>query len=338
MNGLTESLINYLLKKNIVKFSKIEESFFLYKRLEKKVRLSSEIIQINYLKESPYTMSESSISSILVDKNLYLWFTRGEERALPEALLLYRSLELKYNSVFCIIRGDVDKTVLIKDKVLVSSFSKKNISKVDIHLIKEEYRIADVLILEHKEYEELLESSYKNLKFSDVFDILKIQIDFKQTWTKLVTWLALPLLVTSVTLVLALGAYLYYLDDNKTDLHGLYKKSRVLSNDIKTSIDNSENENMQYNLLADELKYHEKTLAISNIIRVTQEMNMSMHYIKVYANKVDFVLRTDNQELIPVYIKKLFASQYFLDVKNISSFKRQDKQAQITMIAVLREK
>ena len=53
MGNIIENLIKYLLKKDIIKFFKIEDSFFLHKQLDKKINLSQDIIKLNYLQESP---------------------------------------------------------------------------------------------------------------------------------------------------------------------------------------------------------------------------------------------------------------------------------------------
>lgn len=339
MNKIVEYLSDYLLSKNIVKFSKIEDSFFLYKKLDKKLKLTPEIIRLNYLKESPYKLEESSISSVISDNNLYLWFHRNAGiRYLPEAILVYRQLLKKHSSIICIIRGKKDKVLMIKEGRLLSSFSKNSIKESDIFLIKDEYLIKDVLIIEEDEYAGFLKKSYKFLTLNDLLNILNIQIDFKSLMNRTIKWIALPLLISSVLIIMAMGIYQFYVDSEKEKLQVIHSNNKSVTSTIKENIDSNENENIRFNHLINEFKFYDKTIAISSIFKVTRDMNMTMHYIKVYDDKVDFVIRTNNQDDIPLYVKTLFTSQYFKDVKNLSSFKLRDKRLQTTMSATLKER
>jgi len=337
MGSLIKFLITYFFKKNIIKISTIENSFFLYKHLDKKIKVTSEIIKINYIKESPYPEETSSISFVLSKENLYLWFVKGNYRYLPEALLLYRHLVLTYSSICCIFKSKIDKVVIIKDGVLVSSFSKSAINKIDLQLIKDEFSIEDVLVIEEKEYATFLKESYAKLKLNDLLSIFNIKIDFKNLWTVTLKYLAIPFFYSSILIVLFMGLYSYYLDREQEKLYKEYQEKRQIGRDFKNSFDKIENENIQFSSLLNELQYHQKTLAISNIIKVTDEMNLSMKYIKVFNDKVEFIIKTDKQSQIPLYVKRLFKSNYFKEVKNISSFKLHDKRIQITMVAQLRK-
>ena len=339
MGSIMESLIKYLLKKDIIKFFKIENSFFLYKKLDKKINLSQDIIRLNYLKESPFADEENSITSILSEKNLFLWFHKGkQQRYLPEALLVYRQLLKEHQDVLCIIEGDVEKAILIKEQVLISSFSKRKIKKNDILLLKEEYGIDKVLTISAHEYDDFLKKSYKFISMHDLLNILNIQIDFKSLSTRLLMFMALPLLISAIAIGLLMGSYLYLLEEEENSLKEEFSKNKVNTLAIKDSVNNNQDENIQFNLLSNEFRYYEKTTAISNIIKVTKDLNMTMYYIKLHEDKVDFIVRAKKQKDIPIYVKQLFKSEYFVDVKNISSSKLRDDRVQITMTATLKER
>jgi len=269
MGNVVESLIKYLLKKNIIKFLKIENSFFLYKKLDKKMNLSKDIIMLNYLKESPF-IEKNSITSILSEKKLLLWFYKGkQERYLPEALLVYRQLVKKHQNILCIIEGNIKKIVLIKEGMLVSSFSKVKIKKHDIILIKEEFGVDKVITISSDKYENFLEKSYQYVTAHDLLNILDIQIDFKSLSTRLLIFMSLPLLISAITITVFMGIYLYSLEKEENRLKEEFLKNKVSTLSIKESVNNNRNENIQFNLLADEFRYYDKTVAISNIIQVT---------------------------------------------------------------------
>ena len=339
MGNIVEILIKYLFKKDIIKFLKIENSFFLYKKLDKKINLSKDIIKLNYLKESPFAEEENSITSILSEKNLFLWFHKGnQQRYLPEALLVYRQLLKEHQNVICIIEGDIEKIILIKEQILISSFSKRKITKNDILLLKEEYGIDKVITIPAHEYDDFLEKSYKFITIYDLLNILNIQIDFKSLSTRLLMFMALPLLISSIAIGLLMGTYFYFLKEEENRLKEEFLKNKMNTLSIKNSVTNNRDENIQFNLLSNEFKYYEKTTAISNIIQVTKDLNMTMYYIKLHENKVDFIVRVKKQKDIPIYVKRLFKSECFVDVKNISSSKLRDDRVQITMTATLKER
>jgi len=336
---IIEYITGYLLNKQFITFSKVEDSFFLYKKLDKKIKLTSEIIKLNYLKESPYQLDESSISSIVSHDNLYLWFHREDgSRYLPEALLIYRKLVKNHNNVLCIVRGEVDKVVVIKEGILVSSFSRKSITKSNTFLIQDEYGIKDILVIEKDKYDSFLKNTYNFLTPNDLFNILNIQIDFKSLINRIIRWSAMPLFISSLLTLMAMGGYGYYLNSEKEKLQEYYQNNKTMTSQIKESIDSNEDENIRFNNLSKEFKYYDKTVAISSIIKVTQEMNLTMHYIKVYENKVDFIVRANEQKAIPLYVKNLFHSEYFVDVKNLSTFKLRNNRLQISMSATLKER
>ena len=339
MKKLVESIIDLLLRKKIIIFSKIEDSFYLYKKLDKNINLTEEIIKLNYLKESPYGSEVTQITSILNQRNLYLWFNnRKNYRYLPEALLVYRKLSLKYQNIICLIRGDVDKVVIVKNSILVSSFSKKNIREHDILLMKNEYALEEVIMIEKGEYSSFLNKAYADLKFKDILNILNLQIDFKNLFFKLIKWLALPLLIISIIISLLLGAYNYYVEEERGKLFLESRKKQKSTLEMKENINNNEKENITFNNLANEFKYVDKTAAISTIIQISKDMNMTISYVKVYNNQVEFAIKTKNQFDIPLYIKGLFKSNNLTDIKNLSSRSLRDKRVEVRMSAKLKER
>ena len=203
MYKIIEHITGYLLSKQFIMFAKVEDSFFLYKKLDKKIKLTPEIIKLNYLKESPYALDESSISSIVSHDNLYLWFHRGAgSRYLPEALLIYRKLIKKYANVLCIVRGEIDKVVVVKEGILVSSFSRKSITKSNIFLIQDEYGVKEILVIEKDKYDDFINDAYNFLTPNDLLNILNIQIDFKSLLNRIIRWSAILSLISNVIVLL----------------------------------------------------------------------------------------------------------------------------------------
>jgi hypothetical protein len=338
MERLIEFLVNYLLKKQILKLSSIEKSFFLYKKLDKKIKLNQEIITINYSSESPYLKEESVVSSIIDGTNLYLWFTKsGNGRYLPESYIIFRRLLKEYQDVICIVEGKTNKVIVIKDNNLIASFSKFNISTRDERLIKSQYQVENIVILTEKEYTKYLNESLKFLRITDLLDILNIKIDTKELLSKSVYFLALPLLISSIVITLLLAGYSFYLNGKKEILHEVFKENQFSNKEVKNDIQKNEKENLMYKDLSQEFQYVDKSTALSNILKITDEMNMTIYYIKIYEKNVDFIVKTKNSILISAYIKKLFQTNQFEDVKNLNTRKMKESIVEVTMSAKLKE-
>jgi hypothetical protein len=338
MDRVMEVLVNYLLKKQIIKLSYIENSFFLYKKLDKRVRLTSEVITLNYSSESPYSSENSILSSVFDNKSLYLWFTKGcNRRYLPEAYVLFRRLLKKYQNVIFIIEGSPNKVLIIKDSILIASFSKINVSFLDKKLIEDEYKIDNIVTLNKKEYEDYLEGSLKFLTINDLLNILNIKIDIKDIFIKIVYFLSLPLLVSSIVTTLLLAGYSFYLDGKRETLNKEFRANQQSNREVKRTIVNHENKSELYQELSNEFKYMDKTVALSNILKITDDLNMTMFYIKIYDKNVDFIVKTSNNSQIPVYIKKLFETDTFQDVKNLNTRKMRNSIVEVTMSAKLKE-
>ena len=216
----------------------MEDSFFLYKKLNKKLNLTNEIIKINYGKESPYKNSTLNITSILNKKNLYLWFHKNTNhtRFLPLDLLLFRTLSVNYNNIICIFKEDVDKILIIKENQLIASFLKKNINESNIILIKNEYGIKDIKIFKDNELKNFCEKGYKYLTYNDLFNILNIEINIKRIGTTLIRWIAFPFLLSSIILVLIIGIYSFYRESENKKLLENYKANKSINLEMQKSL------------------------------------------------------------------------------------------------------
>jgi hypothetical protein len=337
MKRLMDVLINYLLKKQIIKLSYIENSFFLYKSLDKKIKLTSSIITFNYSSESPYPSINSNVLSIVDNKNLYIWFTKEKKsRYLFEAYIIFRRLLKEYQNIICIVEGSSYKVVVIQNSIMIATFSKDTISKRDIKLMKNEYQLDDTIILSREEYKNYLEESFKFLTINDLLNILNIQIDIKEFLSKGIYLLALPLLISSISITLLLAGYSFHLEGQRDKLHKEFRDKQQSNREVKRTIIQNENENEIYKELLNEFKYVDKTMALSNILRITDESNMTMFYIKIYNQNIDFIVKALNTKSIPVYIKKLFETNQFEDVKNLNTRKVKKMMVEVTMNAKLK--
>jgi hypothetical protein len=339
MKGIIDILVNYLLKKNIIRISTIEKSFFLYKKLDKEIILSHDIILLNYLSDSPYPSNETKIIAVTEKSGFYLWFNRGEyNHYLPESLLLFRRISEEYSNVIFIIKNEINKVVIIKDGQLVSTFSKHIITKRDLLLIENEYTLSKTVILDKENYSSFLKNSFRYLKLNDILNILDIKLDIKSLFNRFITFSAVPIFVSMIAIFIFVAGYRTYLDEQNQQLYNQYKESQLLTVKIKNKMDKIEDLNDVFNSLSEEFDYEDKVMAISSIIKISKELNITIFYINSYNMNMDFIVKTENSSKIPLFTNKLFKTKLFSNIKNVSSQKIKGKSIKVTMNAKLEKR
>jgi hypothetical protein len=338
MSQIIKYCVDYFLKRNIMKVSTIENSFYVYKELNKKISLNQDIIEINYLSESPYPLNKTQIVAITEENSFYLWFNKGKgeyKYYLPEALLLFRQIIKKHADVIFLIEEDINKIIIVRNSNLISTFSKQSINKKDLELIKNQYSIDNLVTLNKEDYALFFEKSFNYLKISDFVSILNIKLDIKSLFNKIIHFSALPLFISVGIISIILIVYKSYLNTQNEELYSQYQESKLLTIKIRDKMENVENLNSVFNALSKEFEYKDKIIAISAVLRVSQELNVTLFYINSYNRNIDFIIKTENASKIPLFTNKLFETKLFSNIKNVSSQKLKNKLIKVTMNAIL---
>ena len=338
---MKKKLFDYLVNSHILKFSSIEESFFIYKKLDKHIKLEEKILELNYLKESPFPFEKTMIASISEEDNLYLWFyQKDEKRYFPEALLLFRSLVKKHSNGLFIFKDIVTKVVIIKDNCLIASFVKGRVSTFEIKLMEEEFLVKSnqTFIFEAGEYKLFIKESFSALKLSDFLQILNISIDFKSLINRALISFSLPLLISSIVLMLSLSGYYFYIQDKHEKLYTLYKSKQKNVSKIKEEVSAYEEATEVFNSFENEFTYSNKMVALFAITEEVKEQNMTLFYIRMNEENIEFEIRTIDSLKIPLFTEKLFSLGLFSSVKNSSTQNLPRGKVKATMQALLKER
>ena len=336
---MKKKLFDYLTNRHILKFSSISESFFIYKKLDKRIKLEQNILELNYLTESPFPLNETMLVSVSEEDNLYLWFyQKDKKRYFPEALLLFRSLLKEYSTGLFIFKGSVTKIVVIKDKCLIASFVKERVGSFDIKLMEEEFLLKSnqTHIIEIEDYNIFLKESFSSIKFSDFLQILNISINFKSLLNRAVIGLSLPFLIASVLLMVSLSGYYFHIQENHEKLYLLYKSKQNNISKIKEKVSNYEASTEVFNSFESEVIYSNKIIALFAITQEVKEKNMTLFYIRMNEEDIEFEIRTMDSLEIPLFTEKLFSLGIFSSVKNSSTQNLKNGQVKATMQAILK--
>lgn len=338
---MKKKLFDYLANKDILKLVSMNESFFLYKRLDKKVKLDRNILEINYLNNSPFPVTQTMIVSIYDKNDIYLWFYKKDTKHyLPEALLLFRLLINNYSNGIFIFKDSVIKILIIKDNCLVSSFLKKRLSEFDIQLMKEEFLLKDnqTYIFELEEYNSLLQKGFSTLKVSDFLQLLNISIDFKSLINRALLNLSLPLLISSILVIVSLSGYYFYVEDKHEKLYKIYQTKQKSLSKIKREVSKYEDSIEVFNTIKNEFVYSNKIVALFSITQEVKESNMSLFYVRMSEENIEFEVRTEDSLKIPKFTEKLFSLGIFSSVKNSSTQNLPHGKVKATMQAILKAK
>lgn len=339
---LKKKLFDYLVNRDILKLASMNNSFFISKKLDKIVKLEHNILELNYLKESPFPIVNSYIVSILEEDNLYLWFYNKKDKKhyIPEALILFRFLNKEHRDGLFIFQDSITKIIIIKDSCLVGSFVKNKLSNFDIKLIEEEFSIKDgqKYFFNTKEYKYLLEEAFNNLKISDFLQVLNLSIDFKSLINRGLVNLSLPLLVSSILVIISLSGYYFYIQDKYDKLYKIYQTKQKSVSKIKDKVLKFEESVELFNSINKEFTYSNKTVALFAITKEVKEHNMTLFYIRMSEENIEFEIRTKNSSKIPQFTEKLFSLDIFSSVKNSSTQNLTAGKVKATMHAILKER
>lgn len=338
---MKKRLFDYLVHNHILTFSSMEESFYKYKKLDKRIKLEQNILELNYLKESPFPFDQTTIVSISNEDNLSLWFYKKDGRKFfPEALLLFRFLIKKYSNGLFIFKGTVTKIVIIKDEQLISSFVKERLTVLETKLIKEEFSLknSDTHIFENQEYLEVIEESFSSIRFLDILQVLNISIDIKSLLNRGLILFSLPLLIASILLLFSLGSYHFYIKDKHNKLYERYQSKQKNISKIKEELSLYESSTEVFTALEKEFFYSNKVVALFTITEQVKEENITLSYIRMNEEYIEFEVRTADIEKIPFFTEKLFSFGIFSSVKNSSTQNLPHGQVKATMQAILKRR
>ena len=224
----------------------IEESFFFKVKFEKKVKLTDELINLNYKKNAPYR--NPFFTKLMEGKDLYIWFYEQENKSkmvIPEAYLLTEYYKEKNPNVLLSIKTKSSYLiVIIKDSLLLNSYSimqrDENLIEMEMHT----YALSSWKEINKDEYIESKDKALKNLKFKDLYKWTNINTDNSNMLPKMVNKLAYPF---AFLLLFIMSIELYHLNEVESKLvevEAQYREAKNKNNEIREKI-NNENQKEQ---------------------------------------------------------------------------------------------
>ncbi len=299
-----------------------EDTFFKSVEVPKNIKLTPELVKINYQHLSPFPSGDIIFYKT---KNLiYLWFVKyplleDKKVNIPEGYFVYKNFKSKKNAVVIVKKENSVIVSVIKDGELISQFTLTTNLAVNlddrIELLKKEYSLKNP---------EILKINAKELKYrTDLKDIIvfsRIQLNKESIKDFFIENIKIPLII----ILLGISIYdiflLNYLEKEKEKKKNTLYQLKKENAEIKNLLYKLEDESKFWNsFLKREMKFENIYNVLSDIGKILKEKNGKFESLDYSGNLIDLWIKTKSKST--TLIDKLVKTGYFEEVKIISSAK-----------------
>lgn len=275
-------MINFLQKQNYIALIPSQDTYFYKANLPKSIKLSKELLQLNYESHSPFKPKE--IIAIEERTNLLLWFCKSKITApiaIPEDYLLYLILKKQYtNTIVLLETTKFTKVIVIKNDQLENLFLTNNINKSFLHMCRDEYGVEEVVTYTKEQYTTLLQNSQKHLSLSLLYKFFRVDLQPKEIAKKVVEKVSYPL---SFLLLFTMAINFYHnstLEKKINLLTGEYKSLQQKNQHLINTLQKHNKQVKFYKaFIAKELSYPDPFVILEKLYKVTEEEKGSSLYM-----------------------------------------------------------
>ena len=319
-------IIQILLKYDILKVIPMQESFFKVSILTKKIKLSPELIQLNYAKLSP--IANPAIISYKEENAIYLWFFKKQELEqkilIPESFLIYKALQKKHDAIF-IFETTPKQIYILKEKRLQAAFtSYESANAPSISIIQDEYDLTDVEILEKREHDTLLKNQLEKLTLRELFSFVEFTMDKENLKNFFIQKLTYPIVSLLFLYMFVSYAEGYFMQKKADALTQEYQTLKTKNSDAKDAIrkHNREVEKLEQ-FLTTEFQPVEPLKITHDLYKViTPKDKATVDFFSVTNGIIKIKIKTNDDAI--KYLKRFNAISYLTGVVIDNTFKHRD--------------
>lgn len=295
---------NYFFSKFIYILS-VEESFFIKKKFQKKVKFTDELINLNYTKNAPYR--NPLFVKLMEDKSLSLWFyeeKKSDKIIIPESYLLTEYYKKQNpNALLCIKNSAGYLIVIIKESLLVNAYSVLEKDEQLIQMEMHQYALSSWKEITQDEYLKTKKKIVKNLRIKDVFKWVTITTDNRQLLPTLVNRLAYPL---SFLLFFMIFIEVYHSNSLEKRLESAkesYLEAKNKNSEIREKI-NKENDKEQkwIDFVHKELPYANSLTIFTNISKAFEGKDVKFKSFSIVGSKLKLQIETKEDFIVPLKV------------------------------------
>lgn len=309
-------MFNILKKYNLITVLPFENTFFYTVVMPKQVKLTKEVVSLNFLKFSPY--KNPSIIIKFINKKMLLWFYESDIKtavAIPESYIAYKGLlNNKEDDALYVINDETIKVIAIKNSSFVGAFTLKNIDENTIKISMDEYELNKKVFISKDEYYSILEASKESLNFSDIYSFSQLDLDKKNILKKLIDVSSYPIAGAIVLAIFISYVQGSILNQELDELTSRYQEEKAKNKEIKQEIKKHNKEVKKYKSFIDtELKFIQPISILESIYGIFEKGDKAtLKYITINDTNIKLIINTDEN---PVkYLNRLNSINYFKQV------------------------
>ncbi len=327
----------FLLQYNFITILPFEETFFHALTLPKKIKLSKELLKINYLKYSP--RKNINIIGHVHKKHLMLWFYTKNITSpiiVPESFLLYKELKKRSGNALFIIKSSVYKILIVKDGYLVSAFTTQILDDEMLSISSDEFSISNTIHIDEIEYKEVFQSAFKSLSIEEIYQFNQFDLDTKTIAKKVFEYGAYPLSFLLVFMMLVNYIHGSSLQSQIERLKENYiaqrDKNKKISQDIRKH--NKDVKKWQ-EFVNKELLYTDPLTVLNDIYKIIKPKEKATLQ-DVSVNEKDVTLKLQTNLSPVIFLNRLSKIPYIQTVIIQNSFKQRNGNKIITYTIALK--
>jgi len=311
-----------LSKYNLITLLPFTNTFFYTTKLQKKVKLSSELLKINYVKYSPFV--NPNIITLTSDEQLMIWFYNKKIETpivVPESYLLFKELNKNNQDAIYIVHDTIIKILIIKESHLISAFTLNTVGEESILLSMDEYNISKRVDIQLQEYQILKQSSLQKLTLSDIYHFNQLNFDRKTLLPKFVDYAAYPITALIVFAILVSYTQEKLLISKIENLKETYTREKTKNQEIKTFIKNHNKKVKKWqNFVKKELTYVSPIALLTSLYSIFDD-DIRAHLVDVSINSNKMLVKIATDENPILFLNKLNNIKYISSVIIQNSFK-----------------
>ena len=303
----------------------MQESFFFHFTLPKHIKLTKELITLNYKKFSP--LKNPLILSVLIKEELYIWFSKKPLKTtpiiIPEAYILYLATMSKKDGIH-IFHTPVKRFLIIKNGILYNAFTTTENYEQTLKLLIQENDLKTIYQYSHNEYETIYEEGLKKLTLQELQRFLQVSLKKEQLGQYLLDIFTYPLVLFMILYMLITYSQSYLLSQQITKKEQEYLSLKKQNTTVKKAI-------REHNQKIDEMKnFIQKNIYIQDPFSIiyalysviTPKDKATIDFLEITQNTMRLRLKTNENPI--KYLNRFNKLPFFTNVIIQNSFKRKN--------------
>lgn len=297
-------LKKYILSK-FINILPVEDSFFFKVKFEKKVKLTDELIALNYKKNAPY--KNPFFTRLMEEQNLYIWFYEKKLNAkvvIPEAYLMFDFFKEKNPETLLLIeRDDFFIVLIIKDNILQNSYTIVEEDKSLIAMEMNKYALRSFQKIDKKEYLQSKEKALESIGFKEFYKWNSLKVENTNVLPKVVNFAAYPLAFL-LAFIMAVEVYHFKEVEKRLDIvEERYFEIKSKNDDIREKINHEDAKEQKWvEFVQRELPYVDSVETFMRISKAFAEEEVIFKSFSIVGSRMKLTIETKKDFIVGVNI------------------------------------